>query len=134
MQLLFQETFDRPSGGSHLSDATVLHASTLHRQCLVHDGTSSSNELEVGDGPATWGLVGGGGQGAQSAWRRFLHEGAHALGLTEERFHGVAVSLRRVARSSEREGQSGMSREVRTTAMKIMEGDGRPSSARTPRL
>lgn len=88
MQFLLKKRLDDASSGGEFPIAALrANASTLDGQSLVHDRASSSNELQVGDGAATWGLVGGGGEGAQSGGRGLLQEGTDALGLAKESLH-----------------------------------------------
>ena len=88
MQFLLEERLDHTSAGGQLAIAAVsANTSALDSQGLVHDRASSSNELQVGNGAATRGLVGGGGERAQSCWRGLLQEGTDALGLAKESLH-----------------------------------------------
>jgi len=82
VQFLVEQRLDNPSarGGLDIAAARV-ETSALNSQSLVHDRASSRNELQVGNGAATGGLVGGGGQGAESGGRGFLQEGTDALGV-----------------------------------------------------
>ena len=87
VQLPLEQRLDG-AGTRGLGAAGSAHASTLDGERLVHDGAAPGNELEVGDGPSTWRVVGGSRQGAQCRWRRLLQEGAHRPGLMKQRFHG----------------------------------------------
>lgn len=86
---LEQRLDDARADGDIAIAAAGIDAGALDSQSLVHDGASSGNELQVGDGAATGRLAGGGGEGAQSGRRGLLQEGADTLGLMEESLHDL---------------------------------------------
>lgn len=80
MQFLLEKRLDDTSSGGEFPIAALrTNASALNRQSLVHDGASSSNELQVGDGAATRGLVGGGGEERRVAGEVFFKKGQTPL-------------------------------------------------------
>ena len=87
VQLPLQERLDDGSTCRGFGEAALVDASALHRQSLVHHGTSSRYELQVGDCAATWRLVGTGRKRSQSCGRGLLQKWANALGLSEKCFH-----------------------------------------------
>ena len=92
MQLFLQKRLDGTSiPSSHFAIVAGVDTSALDGQSLIHDRASPGNELEVGDGTATRGLLGGGGERAQGSWAGLLQKGTHALRLTKEGLHVVGV-------------------------------------------
>ena len=87
VQLLLKERLDDTDACGSLRAVSGEDASTLNSERLVHDRASSSGELQVRDSPATGRPVGSRGHGAKGRSRGLLEEGAHALGLSQERFH-----------------------------------------------
>jgi hypothetical protein len=87
MQLLLKHClYGRRCSGSFGVRGSA-NASALNSQCLVHDRAASRNELEIGDGAATGGMVGGGRKGAQGCRRGLPQEGAHGPRLMQKRLH-----------------------------------------------
>lgn len=87
VQLFFKQRFDNATARGSLATAPGEDARALNSERLVHDRASSSSELQVCDSPATGRSMGGGRHGAQGRSRGLFEEGAHALGLSQERFH-----------------------------------------------
>jgi hypothetical protein len=102
MQLLLEERLD--GAGTSSGDFAIvagMNTSALDGQSLVHDRASPGNVLEVGNGTATWRLLGSGRQSSEGCGRRLFEEGTHALGLTEECLHLVGTIQERDRRGKE---------------------------------
>ncbi len=88
VQLLCQHRSNHPDAGRSRSIIRGSHTRALYRESFVHDRTSTSNELQIGDGTPTRGMVSGGRQRSKSCGRCLFEKRAHSLGLMEESFHG----------------------------------------------
>lgn len=93
MELLLEERLDDTSAGGGLGVGASVDLGTLDSQAFVHDGTSSSIVLELGNGTATRALVGSGAERAQDSRGGFLEKRADALGLSKQGFHVGTVEL-----------------------------------------
>jgi hypothetical protein len=87
VQLLLKQRLDDTAARGSLAAAPGEDSRTLNSKGLIHDRASSSGELQVCNSPATGRSVGGGRHGAKGRSRGLFEEGAHALGLSQERFH-----------------------------------------------
>ena len=72
------------------SNTGVAETGRLNGHGLAHDGAAARKGLQLGDGAAARGSgrTGGRRHGPEAGSRRLGHEGAHGLGLTEDRVHG----------------------------------------------
>lgn len=74
----------------------VAESSTLHSQCLAHDGATTAKDLQIGHFAAADGRITRGDRGRKSAQGRragFFQKRADALGLDEESLHWCGLLL-----------------------------------------
>ena len=68
----------RPGSSKTATETGLPGSGSLNGHCLPHDRTSSSNDLQIGDGPPTRrSMTRGGGEGAESLWRCGFEKRAH---------------------------------------------------------
>jgi hypothetical protein len=118
VQLLFEQGLDYTAARGSLGAATREDAGALNSERLVHDGASSSGELQVRNGPATGGPLDGGGHGAKGRSRGLLQERAHALGLAQKRLHGEVQLLVRMRKRCDEEGKKRKGKERKKASVR----------------